>query len=371
MYTRKSTDDTSRQVRSIKDQQAELWELARRGGLDVADVFIEKRTAKAPGRPIFDEMLRRIEAGEASGIMAWHPDRLSRNALDGGRIIHLVDTRVLRDLKFSTFTFEATASGKLMLGMMFSQGKYYVDNLSENIKRGIRQKVQNGIWPATAPVGYLNDRRLRTIVIDPQRGPLIKLAFEMYASGDYTLAQVRAKINAMGLAGVRSGTLSKGNYHRLFQNPIYCGIIRHQGELHEGRHEPLIKKALFETVQQVMRTTSRPKSKASKGYLYRGMFTCGECGCMVTNERQKGRVYLRCTKKRGACSQPYLREDEMNRQVSKALLSVSLPEKDTDWMLKRLHTQQDRERKAAEQAAASIREDMERLDGRFRRLQEA
>lgn len=186
----------------------------------------------------------------------------------------------------------------------------------------------------------------------------------MYAAGDYTLAQVRTKINAMGLAGVRGGTLSKGNYHRLFQNPIYCGLIRHQGELHEGRHEPLITKALFETVQQVMKTASRPKSKASKGYLYKGMFTCGECGCMVTNERQKGYVYLRCTKKRGVCSQPYLREDEMNRQVSEALLSVSLQEKDANWMLKLLHARPNRERKTAEKAATSIREDMERLNGR-------
>ena len=206
IYARKSTDDTSRQLRSIKDQQAELWELAAQLGLDVAQVFIERMTAKAPGRPVFEDMLRRMEAGEASGILAWHPDRLSRNALDSGRIIHLVDTDVIRDLKFVHVPFEANASGKLMLGMLFGQSKYYVDNLSENIKRGIRQKVQNGLWPAVAPVGYLNDRKHRTIVIDPVRGPLIKMAFEMFATGNFTLAQVKTKINDMGLTGIRGGT---------------------------------------------------------------------------------------------------------------------------------------------------------------------
>ena len=90
IYTRKSTDTEDRQVRSLADQLAELRELARKEQLEVVDIFIEKQTAKIPGRPIFAEMLERIEKGEASGILAWHPDRLARNSVDGGKVIYLV-----------------------------------------------------------------------------------------------------------------------------------------------------------------------------------------------------------------------------------------------------------------------------------------
>ncbi|MFH1611453.1 MAG: recombinase family protein, partial [Patescibacteria group bacterium] len=87
-----------------------------------------------------------IEKNEAEGILAWHPDRLARNSIDGGRIIYLVDTGKITTLKFPTFWFDPTPPGKFMWSIAFGQSKYYVDNLSENIKRGIRQKLRNGIW---------------------------------------------------------------------------------------------------------------------------------------------------------------------------------------------------------------------------------
>ena len=115
IYTRKSTDDKNRQVRSIPDQLAELRELARKEQIEIVDVFVEKQTAKIPGRPVFGEMIERIEKGEASGILAWHPDRLARNSVDGGKIIYLIDTGVISDLKFCTFWFDPTPQGKFML----------------------------------------------------------------------------------------------------------------------------------------------------------------------------------------------------------------------------------------------------------------
>src|SRR4051812_29562251 len=112
LYARKSTDDTSRQIRSIDDQIAELRELAHKERLLIADVLIEKQTAKKPGRPMFNAMLARIERGEADGILAWHPARLSRNGLDSGRITYLVDVGKMKALRFWTQTFEPSAQGK-------------------------------------------------------------------------------------------------------------------------------------------------------------------------------------------------------------------------------------------------------------------
>src|SRR5205085_9699990 len=141
---------------------------------EIVEVFTEQRTAKVPGRPIFTMMLDRIEKGEASGILAWHPDRLSRNTVDAGRIIYLVDKGILADLRFPTFTFEPTSSGKFMLSIMFGYSKYYVDSLSENIKRGQRQRIRNGYWPKPAPLGYVNNPLTRIIEPDPVRAPLVR-----------------------------------------------------------------------------------------------------------------------------------------------------------------------------------------------------
>ena len=333
IYARKSTDDKDHQIRSLPDQLAELRELAKKEKVDVVDTFIEKQTAKIPGRPVFAEMLERIEAGEASGILAWHPDRLARNSVDGGRIIYLVDTGKIEDLKFSTFWFDATPQGKFMLSIAFSQSKYYVDNLSENIKRGHRQKLKNGIWPQKAPLGYLNDKKVKSIVVDPVKFVLVKKTFEAYATGNFTFAQVRRKINDLGLKGTGDGLLSISNYQYLLKNPFYHGLIRYGGEFYEGKHEPIISKKLFDDVQEVMTRKSKPKTTELKPYAYRGLLHCGECGCFITTETQKGHNYLRCTKRKGPCDQKYVREEIVTSQIQMELKKYSLSEAVADWLL--------------------------------------
>jgi DNA invertase Pin-like site-specific DNA recombinase len=169
LYARKSTDEPDRQILSIEAQIAELREFAEREHLEIVQEFVESQTAKEPGRPIFNQMLSLIEKGFAQGILAWHPDRLARNSVDGGRIIYLIDTAKIRELKFPTFWFDATPQGKFMLNIAFGQSKYYIDNLSENVKRGLRQKVRRGEYPGVAPTGYLNDKVNHKMVKDPER----------------------------------------------------------------------------------------------------------------------------------------------------------------------------------------------------------
>ena len=147
IYARKSTDDDDRQVLSIEGQLVELRQYAQREGLTVISEFVEAKTAKKPGRPIFNDMIARIQQHEADGILAWHPDRLARNSVDGGKIIYLIDRGVITDLRFPTYRFDNTAQGKFMLSIAFGQSKYYIDALSENIRRGIRLKLSKGIWP--------------------------------------------------------------------------------------------------------------------------------------------------------------------------------------------------------------------------------
>ena len=178
LYARKSTDSEDRQVYSIDHQLAELRQLASKKGLEVVAEFTENRTAKEPGRPIFNEILARIKKREASGILAWSPDRLARNAVDGGQIIHLVDSGIITDLHFPTYMFEPNSAGKLMLAVMFGMSKYYTDSLSDGIKRAVRQRIQHGYWARPAPLGYQFDHNTRTVVVDPTRAQLIRQTFE-------------------------------------------------------------------------------------------------------------------------------------------------------------------------------------------------
>ncbi|MDP2709210.1 MAG: recombinase family protein, partial [bacterium] len=183
LYARKSTDEDDRQILSIESQMAELKEFAAKEKLEIAASLCEAKTAKEPGRMKFGEMLLLIEQGKADSILAWHPDRLARNPIDGGRIIYMVDTGKIKSLKFPSFWFEDTPQGKFMLNIAFGQSKYFIDNLSENVKRGLRQKLRNGVYPGWAPIGYLNEPKYHGIIIDPVKHKLIRKLFEVYATG--------------------------------------------------------------------------------------------------------------------------------------------------------------------------------------------
>jgi site-specific DNA recombinase len=354
IYARKSTESEDRQVRSIGDQLAELRELASREGIDIVEELVESQTAKRPGRPVFNEMLQRIEKGEATGILAWHPDRLARNSIDGGKIIHLVDTSVIKELKFYSHWFEPTPQGKFMLAIAFGQSKYYVDNLSENIRRGQRQKARSGIWPQWAPLGYINNPAAKGIIPDPDRAAYIHKAYELYATGNYTLDELTERVNQLGMTSrVSKQPLFRTQYYRLLQNPIYCGLFRFGGELYEGIHARIVTKELFDVVQDVLRQRSKAKEEELKPFLYRGMFRCGECGCFITTETQKGNNYLRCTKRvKKDCSQAFLREDRLQPQITQTLKRVTISDEAADWMLGALAEEQ---RQASDAHAEQLR----------------
>src|SRR3989338_5086662 len=307
LYIRKSTDEDDRQVLSLESQEFELNELARREHLIVVETFRESQTAKCPGRPIFNQMLDRMERGEAEGILAWHPDRLARNSVDGGRIIFFIDSEHITALKFPTFWFEATPQGKFMLSIAFGQSKYFVDNLSENTKRCLRQKLRRGEWPGWAPLGYANDILTHTIVKDKKRFRLVRKLFELYATGNYSLKDLRKSLTSAGLLSRKKNMLSVSNIQSILSNSFYYGVFKYNGELYDGKHEPMIAKKLFEACQKVMADRSRPKKPSQKEYPFRNLLKCGECGCAITSETQKGHNYYRCTKKKDTqCSQKYI-----------------------------------------------------------------
>ena len=337
LYARKSTDTEDKQVLSIQSQLNEVREYARKKGITIVEELQEARTAKMPGRPIYDEMIHRIEKGEAEGIVSWHPDRLARNSIDGGKIIYLIDTGKIIDLRFPTYRFDNSAQGKFMLNIIFGQSKYYVDNLSENTKRGIREKLRLGEYPGFAPVGYLNDGKGK-IAIDEATAPLVSKLYALCAKGRHTLDELKKLATASGLVSKRSKKpLAISNVHRILINAFYYGVFFYKGELFQGAHEPIITKELFDKVQDVLKFRSKPTLYKNHYFAFRGLLRCGECGCVVTAERQKGHAYYHCTKRKGECLQKgFVREEKLALMISEAIKKVSLDDKSYNTMMNEL-----------------------------------
>ncbi|TSC89320.1 MAG: recombinase [Parcubacteria group bacterium Gr01-1014_2] len=355
LYARKSTDVEDKQVLSIEAQITELRAFAKQESLEIVEELIEKQSAKIPGRPIFNSMIDRIEAGEANAILSWHPDRLARNSVDGGKIIYLLDTERLAGLRFPQFWFESTPQGKFMLNIAFGQSKYYVDSLAENTKRGLRQKVRNGHFPAFAPVGYLNDQRTKSIVLDKKKSVVIRKAFELYAQGNSRLEDISDFLAQNGILSHGGKRTHKDRISFILSNPFYYGHFRYLGELHEGKHEPAISKKIFDKVQEVLKQRSHPQKKIKTPKAYAGLIHCGTCQMMITAEIQKGHVYYRCTRKSKVikCSEPYIREEALDIQLSSLLGKFSLRE---DWAAQLLQMLNNEKTKSAQSSSVFVQE---------------
>jgi len=312
IYARKSTEDDDHQVLSIESQLTELREFAAKEKLEIVASFQEAKTAKEPGRTKFAEMLSMVEGGKVDGILSWHPDRLARNAVDGGKIIHFVDRGLIKSLKFPTFWFEPTPQGLFMLQIAFGQSKYYVDNLRENVTRGMRQKIRNGVWPLWAPLGYLNNPITRGIDVDIKKSHLIKKMFKVYSTSNYTFKEISEWCKKVGLKSNLDNDISPGQVQSTLQNIFYIGLMKYKGEVFEGKHKPLISKKLFDKVQEVLKQRGKPQ-KIKHDFAFLGLMKC-PCSAAITAEKKtkpSGReyIYYRCTKKKGPClERHFLRE---------------------------------------------------------------
>ena len=369
LYARKSTDVEDKQVLSIEAQLTELREFAKREKIYIVEKLIEKQSAKIPGRPIFNQMLKRIEKGEANGILSWHPDRLARNSVDGGKIIYLLDIGKLQYLKFPQFWFEDTPQGKFMLSIAFGQSKYFVDSLSENTKRGLRQKVRRGEYPSLAPIGYLNDVRTKTIAVDKKKTKTIKSAFELYVQGNSTLQDISDFLAHHGILSRGGKRIHKDRIKFILSNPFYYGHFRYAGEIHKGIHKPIIAKKLFFKVQEVLKQRGRPRHKQKNApQAFCGLLRCGECGMMITAEIQKGHAYYRCTKKHKTinCGQPYIREENLDQQLSKMIQKVSLPQ---DWAKELLQMAEKDEQETAHSCTAFVQKNRDKTKNINQKLQ--
>ena len=334
IYCRKSSESEERQVLSIESQIKELKELVKRLDLSASEVLTESRSAKYPGRPVFGRVLEKVSRGEVKGLICWKLDRLARNPLDGAALVWALDQGKIEEIVTPYNHLLNNSNDKFLMQLEFGMAKKYVDDLSDNVRRGNRMKLEKGWLPGRAPLGYMNEPRERTIIPDPERFPIVRKMWELLLEGVPPLRICKIAIEKLGLRGRTRPVkpVSVSTVYALFTNPFYYGVIRRKGKFYQGRHDPIITEAEFWKGQEVLGRKGVPRPK-NHAFAFTGLIKCGECGCSITAEEKVNHygthyTYYHCTKKKRElkCTQKAIEERELENQMKETLHRIRLPQ---------------------------------------------
>lgn len=312
LYLRKSTEEDERQAQSLESQENVGRSLALKLGVDVI-VVEDAHSAKEPGRPVFEDVLAMIDRKEVGGLIAWHPDRLSRNEMDAAAICYRVRKKILTELHFCSYHFQNSNEGLMMLQFALTQSQYTSSKLTVDVRRGLDEKIQKGWWPHRALPGYVNDKHLdkghKTISADPVRFPLIRRIFDHYLTGAYSGQQLLPLINdewgyrSLKRRKVGGGPMTKTTLYRILSSIFYAGYFVENGQVYQGKHPPMITLEEHQRVQVLLGNVPRIQPKKHV-FPYTGLIRCAACHKLITAQINTNRYgttyeYYRCTRCRG------------------------------------------------------------------------
>lgn len=341
LYARKSTESDELQAMSIDSQVKEMLQLAEREKLNIVEIKRESHSAKASGqRPVFLEILNDLRTGKYTGILTWAPDRLSRNAGDLGSLVDLMDQKKLVHIQTFTQKFTNDPSQKFLLMILCSQAKLENDNKSINVKRGLRAKVELGLWPSVAPTGYITSRDKKetgVVLPDPERSNIIRELFEHVGYDNWSGFKAYNWLDKeMKFKTINGKTFSKGNFYLLLKNPFYYGHFEYpfkSGQWYKGAHTPLITKDLFDLVQKNISCNYQDSGPRHREFALTKLISCGLCGSGITAEEKfknlvnGGRsrhIYYRCTKSKDRNCLLRVNESELISRLKKVIDDIDL-----------------------------------------------
>ena len=341
IYLRVSTseqadNDYNAEGFSIPAQRDACTRKAQQLGASVVAEFVDRgESARSADRPQLQAMLRSL-GGEAQVdyVIVHKVDRLARSREDD-LTIGMRIRGAGAQLVSASENIDETPSGKLMHGIMATIAEFYSSNLSAEARKGLQEKARRGGTVSRAPLGYLNTREdfegrmVSTVVIDERRRDHIQWAFDEFATGEWTLAQMTEALADRGLTSRATkrypeGPVSRSRIHKMLRNPYYMGVVTYEGVQYPGRHEPLIPPSTFEEVQEVLDQRSKGKEKpVARTHYLKGTLVCGLCGSRLGVLLAKGRGgsydYFFCLGRHGhrknGCELPYLPVDEVEAEV--------------------------------------------------------
>ena len=375
VYCRKSSEDEDRQVLSINSQIEALKELAQRLELKVVRIFTESKSAEAPyQRPVFTEMIQRIKRGEAESILCWKLDRLARNPDEAGMIIGMLKRKEIKHIKTNERDYHPQDNA-IISYVEFGMADQYSRDLSVNVKRGLKTKLQMGWYPSYAPLGYLNtktkEKGNNEIIKDPERFNIVKQMWDLMLTGNFTPPQIvkiadkEWKFKTRTTKNFVRRPLSRSQIYKIFTNPFYYGGFEYpkgSGNWYQGKHEPMITEEEYDRAQAILGRKGKPRPKKHI-FAFTGLMRCGSCGASITAEekfkKQKNGnlhhyIYYHCTKRINPdCAEKAIELKELNKQIDGFLERISISERFKDWALKYLHEIRQDEAKATEDIVAT------------------
>ena len=370
LYARVSSKEQEQEGFSIPAQLKLLKEYAAKEGLEIVREFVDVETAKQTGRAAFGEMVGFLkETPSVRTLLVEKTDRLYRNFRDYvivddlGVEIHLVK-------EGEVLSKDSRSHQKFIHGIKVLLAKNYIDNLSEETRKGMQEKAEQGLYPSLAPMGYVNAQVGEKHVIQPDQkvAPMILKLFQWYATGNYSLLEVTRKAHAEGLTYRRSGNkVHKSEVAHILHNPIYYGEFSWKGRLYQGTHEPIIPKELFDAVQRVFAIRDGQKRRVQKyRWAFHELLSCGHCGCAMVAEQKKGKyVYYHCTGHKGRCGEPYVREEAVAKAFGEALTLIQLDNAVLDWLKDALLSSMKDERVYHKEAISNLQTAYQRLQDRL------
>ena len=325
LFCRVSSREQEETGYSLPAQEKLLKEYSEKKEFKVAKTFSISESASGKyQRKSFDEMLNYVKKNNINLIICEKVDRLTRNLKDAVSINEWLNENAERQVHFvkenCILSKESKSNDKFIWNIKVSTAQYYIDNLSEEVKKGQKEKISQGWIPCRAKLGYktIGEKGHKTHVLDENKAPLVSKMFELYASREYSLKNLSKKMFEEGLRTAGGNKLVKSRLHDLLSDPFYIGKIRWNNQITDGEQEPLIDNDTFEKVQEVLHKKSTPKYRKHY-FLFTGTFKCAECGGTITWEEHKGKAYGYCNHYRGCLQVAGLNQDEAEEQIMKKM----------------------------------------------------
>jgi site-specific DNA recombinase len=375
-------DDDDGDGYSIPAQVKACEREAELRGARVIKAYIERaESARSDDRPVLQKMLKELPALGVKYLIVHKVDRLARNRLDDAQLYERLVGMGIK-LVSASENIDETPAGRLMHGMLATFAEYYSNNLASEIKKGLRQKHENGGTPFKAPVGYKSKRTLignqdiRTVVVDKERAKFVQEAFDLYATGDWTTRRLAEHLKRQGLRSretpkVSSRPLRLTAIQEMLRNPYYVGIVVYCGKRVPGRHKRLIDPDTFDKVQALLSARSMSGDRPHKHQHYlRGTLYCAICGGRLLYSKHRGNggeyEYFCCIgrstrRQGGACPSRYYSAPEIEKTIADYYRSVHVPKP----VRERIWTDVQRD---ADERTAIVAKDIERHQRKIQKL---